>query len=140
VSVLMLQRCRQICRHDRGQSLVEFALCAVLFLLLLFGTIEFGLVIYRYNMVSNLAQEGARYASVHGTSSLSPASSAAVQTYVQSRSTIPGVTVTTTPAPSALSPGDTVTVQVQTNYTVLTGLLPQLNMTLRSTAKMVMSR
>jgi Flp pilus assembly protein TadG len=107
----------------------------------LFGTIEFGIAIWRYNMAADLAQEGARWASVHGIRSLSPASTADVQTFVQSRSPGFTVTVTTTPAaPSTLAPGQLVTVNVQASYTPLTGLLPQGTMTLQSTATMTMSR
>ena len=70
---------------DRGENLVEFALASTVFFMTLFGTIIFGIGVWQYNMVSDLAQEGARWASVHGSSSASPAGQAAVQTYVQSR-------------------------------------------------------
>ena len=55
----MLQEFR---RHQRGQSLVEFALSSVLFFSLIFGIIQFGRAIFQYNTVSSLAQEGARWA------------------------------------------------------------------------------
>src|SRR5262245_65764390 len=107
---------RRFKEAESGQTLVEFALGAVLFFTVLFGTIEVGLLVWRYNMVSNLAQEGARWASVRGsTSSILHASNSDVQTYVQGRAL--GITVTvTTPlgAPSALDPGQTVPVLVQT--------------------------
>ena len=81
-----------------GQTLVEFALASVLFFITIFGTIEYGRGVWEYNMISDLAQEGARWASVHGSSSSSPASCSGtgqtVQSYVQSRS--PGFTVTAT--------------------------------------------
>jgi Flp pilus assembly protein TadG len=125
---------------DRGQALVEFALASVVFFATIFGTLEFGLAIWRYNMVSNLAQEGARWASVHGMVSSSPASAADVQTFVRSRSPGVPVTVATTPAPSAVGPGGTVSVEVQSSYPPLTGLIPQAALTLRSRATMVVSR
>ena len=81
---------------DRGQSLVEFALASTVFFMTLFGVIIFGIGVWRYNMVADLAQEGARWASVHGSTSASPAVQANVQTYVQSRAPF-NVTVTTTP-------------------------------------------
>ena len=133
---------RRFVDAESGQSLVEFALASVLFFTVLFGTIEFGLVVWRYNTVSNLAQEGARWASVRGsTSSILHASNSDVQTYVEGRAA--GMTVTvTTPLgpPSALQPGQTVSVQVQTVVAPLTQLIPHGTLTLSSTARMVIAR
>ena len=50
----------------RGQAMVEFALVAPLFFLLLFSIIEFGRAVYYIQMLNNAAREGARYAIVHG--------------------------------------------------------------------------
>ena len=96
---------------DRGENLVEFALASTVFFMTLFGTIIFSIGVWRYNMVADLAQEGARWASVHGSTSALPADQADVQTYVQSRARFP-VTVTTTPATVGAS-GSFVTVRVQ---------------------------
>jgi Flp pilus assembly protein TadG len=49
-----------------GQGIAEFAIVLPLFLLMLFGIIDIGRVIWAYDDVSNAAREGARYASVHG--------------------------------------------------------------------------
>ena len=54
---------------DRGENLIEFALVSTIFFMTLFGTIIFGIGVWRYNMVADLAQEGARWASVHGSTS-----------------------------------------------------------------------
>lgn len=61
-------------RHgsSRGQALVEFALVAPIFFLLLFSLIEFGRAVYYIQMLNNAAREGARYAIVHGAYSGSP--------------------------------------------------------------------
>lgn len=127
-------------RDDRGQSLVEFALASVIFFMTLFGTIEFGRGIWQYNMVSDLAQEGARWAAVHGIKSASPASSADVQTFVRSRALGINVNVTATPAPSTLLSGSIVTVQVTSSFSPLTTIIPSATWTLQSTARMVVSR
>jgi Flp pilus assembly protein TadG len=58
-------------RRD-GQALVEFALVAPIFFLLLFSVIEFGRYIYQVQILNNAAREGARYAIVHGSLSLCP--------------------------------------------------------------------
>ena len=57
-------------RQDRrGQSLVEFALIALPFLMILIGIIDIGRAIYGYNTVANAAREAARYAIVDQTPS-----------------------------------------------------------------------
>ncbi len=125
-------------RDDRGSELLEFAAASVLFFTIIFGTIEFGRAVWQYNMMSDLAQEGARWAAVHGAGSSSPATTAQLQTYVQSRS--PGFTVTVTvlPAagPGALTAGSTVSVHVDSSFSPLTNLIPNTTLTLSSTAKM----
>ena len=128
-------------RNRDGQSLVEFALSSVLFFSLIFGIIQFGLAIWQYNTVSSLAQEGARWASVRGSSSDVPATAAQLQAYVQSRSPGFAVTVTATPAnPSAVAPGSTISVRVQSSFAPATGLVPSATLNLESTAKMIVAR
>lgn len=137
---------------DRGAALVEFALSSILFFTVLFGVMDFGLAIWRYNMTADLAQEGVRWASVHGSHSTSPASTSDVQTYVQSRALGMSVTVTTTSVngsrqctatsvnPSTLSEGSGICVLVQTWYTRGTVLIPVSSLTLHSQAQMMMAR
>ncbi len=52
----------------RGQSLVEFALILLPFLMILIGLFDAGRAIYGYNTVSNAAREAARVAIVDQTS------------------------------------------------------------------------
>jgi Flp pilus assembly protein TadG len=59
-------------RGRRAQALVEFALVAPIFFLLLFAIIEFGRAIYYVQILNNAAREGARYAIVHGNESTDP--------------------------------------------------------------------
>lgn len=58
--------------RSRGQALVEFALVAPWFFLLLFGIVEGGRFILYYETLSNATREGARYAIVHGSNSNCP--------------------------------------------------------------------
>jgi Flp pilus assembly protein TadG len=129
---------------DRGQSLVEFAFASVLFFITVFGIITFGLAVWQYNMMSNLAQEGARWASVHGSAAMLPAEWSDVQTYVHSRALNFNVTLTAAtlaaPAPKTLGTGSAVTVGVQSTFNPLTGLIPHAALHLQSTATMVVSR
>ena len=139
---------------DSGVALIEFALTAVIFLMTILGTLEFGIAVWRYNMVSDLAQEGARWASVRGLRGSSQATAGDVQTFVTSRATgivLAGVDVTspssvtgactaTAVDPSTLVSGAGICVTVRAVYVPLAGLIPQATMNLSSTAKMVMAR
>lgn len=50
-------------RHQRGQSLVEFALLLPLLLIIALGVFDFGRVYFAYVSVTNAARNGAQYAS-----------------------------------------------------------------------------
>ena len=52
-------------RDCRGQALVEFALCIVLLLAVIFAVVEFGRLMLVYTTIGNAARIGARYAIVH---------------------------------------------------------------------------
>jgi Flp pilus assembly protein TadG len=58
---------RRRSRRSRGQALVEFALVLPVFLLILFGIIDAGRLIYTYNTIANAARDGARVAIVNQT-------------------------------------------------------------------------
>jgi hypothetical protein len=53
-------------RDRTGQAMVEFALVAPLFFLLLFGIIEAGRFVFYHEILANATREGARYAIVNG--------------------------------------------------------------------------
>ena len=74
-------------RKADGQSLVEFALISAVFVLVVMGIFDLGRVVFHYNTLSNVAREGARYASVlHENSSggLEVANCASVVGHMQS--------------------------------------------------------
>ncbi len=50
-------------KHERGQSLVELAITLPILILLLLGTLDFGMAIFSYSMLRDAAQEGAFYGS-----------------------------------------------------------------------------
>jgi hypothetical protein len=52
--------------------MVEFALVAPIFFLILFSIVEFGRYVYTVQILNEAAREGARYAIVHGSQSLCP--------------------------------------------------------------------
>jgi hypothetical protein len=47
-------------KENRGASMVEFAIVLPLLLLLVFGIIEFGLIVYNKQILTNACREGAR--------------------------------------------------------------------------------
>jgi len=52
---------RNIFRRQEGQALVEFALVAPVLLLILFGIVEFGLILFNQHVITNASREGARF-------------------------------------------------------------------------------
>jgi hypothetical protein len=60
---------RRTFRRQRGQSLVEFALVAPVFFLVIFGLIEFCFLYQSLNSVSFAAREGARVGAILGPTS-----------------------------------------------------------------------
>ncbi len=52
-------------KSERAQSLVEFAVSLLLILTILTGAVEISLALFEYVTISNAAQEGALYGSIH---------------------------------------------------------------------------
>lgn len=56
-----------ILKEEDGTSVVEFAIIAPLLFVILFGIIEFGVLLYDKAMITNAAREGARAGIVYDT-------------------------------------------------------------------------
>ena len=54
--------------NERGATLVEFSIAALVFLTVMFGVIEFGRALWVHNALADAARRGARYASLHADS------------------------------------------------------------------------
>ena len=54
-------------KNQTGATAVEFAIVILLFITIVFGIIEFGLLMYNQHIVTNAAREGARYGIVSRT-------------------------------------------------------------------------
>ena len=53
-------------RHnERGATVAEFAMVALLFFTMIFGIIEFGRLLYTHNALTDATRRGARYAVLH---------------------------------------------------------------------------
>jgi Flp pilus assembly protein TadG len=61
-----------LARRPRGQALVEFALVAPIFFVLLIGLIEGGRYVFYTEILNHATREGARYQVVHGANSSAP--------------------------------------------------------------------
>src|SRR6266480_2640114 len=83
-------------RAQHGQSLTELPIALVLFLVLTFGIVDAGRLIYAYNVVSLSAREGVRWAVVRGGTSGRDATTADITAYVQSKTVGIPVAVTAT--------------------------------------------
>lgn len=59
-----ISRANVVARNDKGSAVVEFALLAPVFLMLLFGVLQVGVYLQNYNAVQSLASDGARYVMV----------------------------------------------------------------------------
>ena len=64
----MSNKLKRACRQsERGSVAVEFALLIPILLLVLFGVINFGVLMYNQAVMTNAAREGARWAAIHTT-------------------------------------------------------------------------
>lgn len=57
------KRKRSSAQNERGQSLIELAVSLPVMILILLGTIDFGMAIFSYAILRDAAQEGALYGS-----------------------------------------------------------------------------
>ncbi len=107
---------------QQGSSLVEFALISPIFLLLLFGILEFGLVMYSKGIITQAGREGARFGVVYSSP---PKSAAQIQTQVQDYLTGAGFTGPVTIAITGAGGGNGAPLRVKVAYTYQYLVLPQ---------------
>ena len=50
---------------ERGTTVAEFAIVALIFFIMIFGIIEFGRLLYTHNALADATRRGARYAAMH---------------------------------------------------------------------------
>lgn len=127
---------------QRGATVVEFGLAFLIFFGLMYGILEFGRIVASYNILAGATREAARYATVHGSSSGSPASSDDIQTKVRNWAVgldTSAVSVKTTWSPGN-APGSTVKVTASYTAEPFTGLIMHNGITLSSSSQMVISQ
>jgi Flp pilus assembly protein TadG len=135
-------------RRPAGQAMVEFALVAPMFFLLLFGIIEAGRFIFYYETLSHATREGARYAIVNGENSFSPTGpphqpggEAVISRVKATAYGVPGNAITVTPTwnPANNERGTTVTVQASYTYSSLIPLVPLPPITVTAESNLVIN-
>jgi Flp pilus assembly protein TadG len=111
--VKLEKACRRCRRNRQGAAVVEFAIVAPLFFMLVFGMIEFGRAIMVKQIITNASREGARCAVLDSTTPTASSVNSLVTTYLQNAG-ITGATITINPAePTTAGYGAPVTVTVQ---------------------------
>ena len=99
-----------------GQAMVEFAFASIIFLMIVFGTIDFGRAIFMAADLHNAAREGARYGKIN-PSQTAQIQSVTVDKAVGTGLTTGGVGVSCT---GACKSGDTLTVTTQLQFQAIT--------------------
>ena len=133
-----------------GTSIVELAVVIVIFSMLMFGILEYCLIVYTTNVVENAAREGSRYAVVNSTDSTMITDT---KSYVQSLmggmdQTMSGYSCTIYQAdatgtlvnsdPTVAQFGQYICVEVSLNYVPITpGLIYLKQFTIRSKCCMI---
>ncbi len=120
-----MKAARRARKADRGQSLVEFALTAPIFIFLFLVVFDLGRGVFIHNTLGNAAREGARYGITH------PADSAAIQSIAKSKAA--GLSPTEVEVEVACSDpctfGGDVTVRASYNFAPISPFLPAMRLT-----------
>jgi hypothetical protein len=103
-------------KGEKGQSLVEFALVAPIFFLVLFAIVDFGMAFHAWITVTNSAREGARLGAVR-------ASAADIEIRVRdTASTLDDGNLSVSVTNAEGDPGESVVVDVTYDYSLITPL------------------
>ena len=115
-------------RADSGQSLVEFAITAIVFLLLVFSILDFSYLYFAKVTLQSAVRQGGRYA-ITGQAMTSKSRYASILQTVEDNS-MGFATSSNTTISSAVGgpstgggPGDTITITVTYSYNVITPLV-----------------
>ncbi|SHI95900.1 Flp pilus assembly protein TadG [Clostridium cavendishii DSM 21758] len=109
-------------KNQKGQALVEFAIILPIFLILVMGIIQFGMILNTYLSIENASREGARNGIIGSTDS-------EIQNLIKTISPsldTQSLTVNITPNEITRKPGDTLTVKVSYNYKLTVPIISNL--------------
>jgi Flp pilus assembly protein TadG len=127
--------------------MVEFAMGATIFLMLMFAIIEMAMVVYSYNTISHAARECVRYAIVHSPTGPNPATTSQIKNITVGYADLPApnqltpsaVTVTWPNDPNLPSQQDA-QCSISLNYSLRIPFLPSKTLPLTATARMLVSQ
>lgn len=110
--------------NERGVVAAEFALLLPVFLLILFGIIEFGMMMYGREIVTNAAREGARAGIVQGPPKRTGGDITTIANNYLTGTGINLADVTFTPTGEGLASPNMLTVTAVYNYNFLIPYIP----------------
>jgi Flp pilus assembly protein TadG len=114
----MLKMIRRRNRNgEKGQALVEFTLLVPIFLILIFAIVDFGMGFYSWMSVTNGAREGARLGAV-----LAPEDEIEARVYDTVNLNDEGTKMTVVVTNAQGDPGESVVVEVDYEYELVTPL------------------
>ena len=103
---------------EKGTSTVEFAMILPFLLVILFGIMEFGMLLFDKAIITNASREAARSAIAYKSSKLTTKQIQAIASnYLISSQSSSLPTITVTPSPTPTSSGTPITVRVTYPYT-----------------------
>lgn len=112
--------------NERGAVAAEFALVLPVLLIILFGIIEFGMIMYGRELVTNAAREGARAGIVQGPPKRTGGEIIAIANNFLTGTGVNPADVTFTSAGEGLTNPNTLTVTATYNYNFLVPVIPVL--------------
>ncbi len=110
-------------KSEGGTAALEFALILPLFLILIFGVVEFGLILYYKGLITHSSREGARWGALY---TAPRRTNAEVQTYVGNflnSVNLTGATITVSGAGGAQGTPLSVKVDYPYQYVILSQLI-----------------
>ena len=126
-------------KKQEGASLVEFSVIAPIFVVLLFGLVEFGMAIYDKGVLTNASREGARFGVVYSNPrKTSTDIRSQVQTYLTNAGFTDTATINVTGAGGNSGDSLQVTVTYPYHFTVLPNFVSGLTGTMNLTANTIM--
>lgn len=121
VSPIALRK-RNLFAQEKGQGLIEVALALPVYFFMLFGFINFSLVIYELSNLTFASHAAVRYACLHSTATAAPATPSSITAYIHPFiSSYPQNTCSvavTYPSTGSNTIGGTVQIVVTVTYTL----------------------
>jgi Flp pilus assembly protein TadG len=136
-----------LAKRPPDAGMVEFAMGATIFLMLMFATIELGMGVYSYNTITHAARECVRFAIVNSPTGDNPATTTQIQRVTvgyanlaaPNQLTKSGVAVSWPNDPNLPSQQDA-HCTISLNYSLRVPFLPSKTLPLTATARMLVSQ